>query len=124
MGSPLRERCGKQMVVFGFSFYQGSFNANYTQSDSEVLSIGLPPENSHEYYFNSAKLPRFFLDVRGVPFDSPAANWLLTSHPLRGIGSMYDPSHPEKYFIPITLPHTFDVIIHFQDTSPSTLLNR
>lgn len=124
MGAYLRERYGNQMVVFGFSFYQGSFNAEEWQSGLGASSTGLPPENSYEYYFHSAELPRFFLDLRGLPSDSTATNWLLTSHPFRFIGSGYDLSHPEDYFISAILPGRFDVIIYFQDTSPSLLLNR
>jgi erythromycin esterase len=124
MGAYLRERYGSQMVVFGFSFYQGRFNAEEWQSGLGALSTGLPPENSYEYYFHSAELPRFFLDLRGLPSDSTATNWLLTSRPFRFIGSTYDLSHPEDYFISAILPGRLDVIIYFEDTSPSLLLDQ
>ncbi len=124
MGAHLRERYGNQMVVFGFSFCQGSFTAGTPQGGLTASSVAFPPENSHEYYFRSAELPRFFLNLRGLPSDSAAANWLLRSHPFRLIGSGYDPSHLEDYFVSTILPHAFDVIIYFQDTSPLLLLNR
>jgi erythromycin esterase len=130
MGEYLRERYRDQMVVFGFSFYQGSFNAFQYLGDRRVdqklteFSVALPPENSYEYTFRSAELPRFFLDLRGLPSDSPATNWLLTSHPFRHIGAGYDPTSPEDFFLSGILPDMFDVIIYFQDTSRSILLNR
>lgn len=123
MGAYLRERYGDQMVVFGFSFYQGSFNAWEWHGSLTELPATLPPEDSYEYTFHNAGLPLFFLDLRRLPSDSPAANWLLTSHPFREIGAVYDPTHPEDYFMPSILPDMFDVLIYFQDTSPSLLLH-
>jgi len=121
MGSYLSERYGDQMVVFGFSFYQGNFSA---LGSATAFSVELPPENSYENYFHSAELPRFFLDLHGLPSDSPATNWLLTSHPYRHIGARYTPSIPEHYFLSGILPHMFDVIIYFQDTTASLMLGR
>jgi erythromycin esterase-like protein len=117
----LRERYGDQLVVFGFSFYQGSFSA---LNSTTAFSVELPPENSYETYFHSAELPRFFLDLRALPSDSPATNWLLTHHPYRHIGARYDPSTPEDFFLSGILPKLFDVIIYFQDTSASLPLYR
>jgi erythromycin esterase len=130
MGAYLRERYGAQMVVFGFSFFQGSFNAvNISEAGNaaggiRALSVALPPEDSYEYYFQSAKIPRFFLDLRNLPSTLPTTEWLLVSHPFRSIGSAYKPSSPEEFFSSVILPQTFDIIIYFQDTSPSILLNR
>jgi erythromycin esterase len=120
MGAYLRERYGDEMVVFGFSFYQGSFS---TLDSLTAFPVELPPENSYEYNFHSAELPRFFLDLRGLPPDSPVTNWLLTPHPYRHIGARYDPSTPEDFFLSGILPNLFDVIIYFQDTSPSLPLH-
>jgi erythromycin esterase len=121
MGAYLRERYGDQMVAFGFSFYQGSFNAVQLHGSLTELSATLPPENSYEHYFHSAELPRFFLDLRELPSDSTATTWLLTSRPYREIGAVYDTSNPEEFFSSAIMPRMFDVIIYFQDTSPSLL---
>jgi len=124
MGAYLRENYGDEMVVFGFSFYQGSFISSQWPDGLTDFSVELPPENSYEYTFHSAELPRFFLDLRRLPSDSPATNWLMTSHPLRAIGAGYDPSHAEDYFVSVILPQMFDIIIYFQDTSASLPLYR
>ena len=124
MGAYLRELYGDEMVVFGFSFYQGSFNSVALSGDRKPIEFSamLPPENSYEYYFHSVELPRFFLDLRGLPSDSPSTNWLLTPHRMHELGSLYDPSDAGAYFFSSILPDQFDVIIYFQDTSPSLLL--
>jgi erythromycin esterase len=120
MGAYLRESYGDQMVVFGFSFYQGSFR---TLDSPTPFSVELPPENSYESYFHSARLPRFFLDIRELPPDSPTTNWLLTPHLFRHIGAAYNPSTPEDFFLFRILPNLFDIIIYFQDTSASLPLH-
>jgi len=40
----------------------------------------------------------------------------------RAIGAIYDEAMPLLYFSKRQLPQEFDVIIYFQDTSPSTPL--
>jgi erythromycin esterase len=130
MGAYLGENYGEKMVIFGFSFYEGSFNATLMSDTGDRLgeptefAVTLPLGDAHEIYFRSTELPRFFLDLRRLPTDSAATNWLLGPHPFRSIGALYNPSIPEEYFFPTILRDLFDVIIYFQDTSPSLLLNR
>ncbi|HEX5942820.1 MAG TPA: erythromycin esterase family protein [Anaerolineales bacterium] len=131
MGAHLREAYGGEMVVFGFSFYEGSFNSRLLADTAQMgeepgelmeFAASSPPEDSYESYFRSTELPLFFLDLRRLPSDPAARNWLSTSHPFRSIGAAYQPSHPEEFIDPAILPDLFDVIIYFQDTSPSLLL--
>ena len=86
--------------------------------------IALPPEGSYEYYFRSAELPRLFLDLRGIQLGSPATDWLLEPHHLRSIGAVYDQASPSGFFQWAALPQVFDVVIYFQDSTPSLLLGQ
>ena len=130
MGAYLRENYGEELVVFGFSFYEGSFNARPTSDRGEPLvaptefMVTVPPEDSYEIYFRSTELPRFFLDLRSHLSDRSSVDWVSTPHPFRSIGAVYNLSNPEEYFFPAILPDLFDVIIYFEDTSPSLLLHR
>ena len=113
------------MVVFGFSFYQGSFNAVDMPSpgqfgDLKKHRVELPPEESYEYVFHKAGLPRFFLDLRDVQ-PGPVTDWLLEPRLFRFIGSAYDESRPLDFYSELLLPSIFDVIIYFEDTTPSHL---
>jgi erythromycin esterase len=127
MGTYLQERYGDEMVVFGFSFYSGAFNAirgsdGSGQYGMTEFQIALPPEESYEHYFHSAGCPRFFLDLRDIQAGSSATDWLLTPHPFRSIGAIYDQSGPQQYFRIASLPQMFDALIYLQDTTPSLLL--
>ena len=123
MGDYLRKQYGNQMVVFGFSFYQGSFNA-YGTTTLQTFHVDAPPANSYESFFHAAGLPRFFLDLRSVKPGAAASDWLLAPHPFRSIGTGYNPFDTQLGFETAALAKVFDVVIYFQDTSPSLLLNK
>ncbi len=121
MGDYLRQRYGPQLVVFGLLFYQGSFHA-YGTTSLEVFHVDPPPSDAVEVFLHSAGLPLFFLDLRSVKADSPAAAWLLSPHPFRSIGAAYNPYDTKLSFGTAALAKMFDVAIYFQDTSPSIVL--
>jgi erythromycin esterase len=123
MGNYLRKQYGNQMVVFGFLFYQGSFNACGTPT-FQTFHVGAPPINSYESFFHEADLPHFFLDLRSVKAGAAASDWLLVPHPFRQIGSCYHPNVMQSGFLTAALARVFDVVIYFQDTSPSLLLEK
>lgn len=119
MGNHLRQQYGNQMVVFGFLFYQGSFIAG-----GKTFHVDAPLTNSYESFFYEAGLPRFFLDLRSVKAGAAASDWLLVPHPFRQIGSGYHPNVMRSGFETAALARVFDVVIYFQDTSPSLLLEK
>ena len=123
MGNYLRKQYGNQMVVFGFLFYQGSINACGTPT-FQTFHVGAPPINSYESFFHEADLPHFFLDLRSVKAGAAASDWLLVPHPFRQIGSCYHPNVMQSGFLTAALARVFDVVIYFQDTSPSLLLEK
>jgi erythromycin esterase-like protein len=111
------------MVVFGFLFYQGSFNAYLVPrlTQLHVFQVGPPAGDSYESFLHSAGMPLFFLDLRTVSPDSTAAGWLLAPHPFRMVGCCYDPNNP-WILTTMSLAKEFDAVIYIQDTSPSELL--
>ncbi len=123
MGDHLRRQYGNQMVVFGFLFYQGSFNA-YGTTSLETFHVDAPPIDSYESFFDEAGLPRFFLDLRSVRAGQAASDWLLVPHPFRQIGSGYHPNVWRSGFLTGALARVFDVAIYFQDTTPSLMLKQ
>jgi erythromycin esterase len=126
MGQYLRGQYGDAMRVFGFDFYAGSFNA-YSLSGESIGPLGVhqaspPPGDSYEYFFDQANMPRMFVDLRGARTGLPATHWLLDRHPVRSIGAAYDDTKGNEFYDEVSLPDKFDVVIYFQDTTPSTLL--
>lgn len=127
MGLYLHERYSDAQRVLGFSFYAGRFNAlgvenagrSYTALTSHSATLPLP--DSYEAAFHALNEPRLILDLR-VRGDAVFADWMRGPRPFRGIGSVYNEARGVAYFAATRLPEKFDAVIHFEDTSPSTLL--
>jgi erythromycin esterase len=117
MGSYLAQRFGKQMVVLGFAFDQGSYNA--IGGDRELRDWeALPPAvNAVESYLKSAGIPRFILDLRQVPAGAPAS-WLAQPRPFRSIGALA----ARCSSVPTVVKELFDGLIWTDRTHPSSLL--
>jgi erythromycin esterase len=129
MGTHLRQEYGDRLVVFGFTFHSGAFNAlDYdtatdTYAGLKAHQAGPLASSSYEQYLHSAGLPRFFLDLRQIAAGSCAGSWLLEPRWLHFVGATYDPeSRPEDNAYLVLLPEAFDVLIHFDETTPSLLL--
>lgn len=132
MGQYLREKYAQQMVVFGFAFYEGSFNAfnlsgqpgpsRASLGSMAVQHVTPPPPDSYEHYLASAGMPRLILDLRHLEPGSTSTSWLVGPKLLRSAGAAYDSSAPDKFFSQQSLPSLFDVVIYFQESSPSHLL--
>jgi erythromycin esterase len=117
MGGHLAQRFGKQMVVLGFAFDQGRYNAvggEVGLSDWEALP---PAVNAVESYLNAAGIPRFVLDLRRVPAGAPAA-WLAQPRPFREIGALASRCSSVRTVV----DDLFDGLIWIDQTSPSVLL--
>jgi erythromycin esterase len=128
MGWHLRNRYGSEMVIFGFSFYQGSFNAfSYSIVTGQYGSLTAhraipPPTASYEYHFRGAEIDRMFINLRQLQ-PSAATNWIFGPRPMRSIGAIYDAANPNRFFYDARLPEEFDAMIYFRETSPSVLLS-
>jgi erythromycin esterase len=128
MGGYLRQRYGDDMVIAGFSFHQGQFNA-YGWKDGRIVSpLGVHSSSqamagSYEYYFNQVEPDRFFVDLRPLRLGAPDhAAWLKGPLPLRMIGAVTDVANDARNYMNTRLVDQFDFLIHFRRTEPSRLL--
>jgi len=119
MGAYLDRQLGTQMVVFGFAFGQGTCTAVGTAGGLGPQTVPPPIADSYEATFDSAALPRFLLDTRGLSRGAPGPDWLLDAHLHRSIGALYDSSRPTQYFQRVRLSRLYDVVVYFQDTGAS-----
>lgn len=122
MGSYLREALGQELVLVGFSLYEGSFNADNPLT-GERGPQRLPPARagSYEHVFHRAGLPRLMLDLRrleGAPEEM--ARWLRGPQRFRSIGTLFRPDRSYVYESPLS--SEYDVVIHFEHSTPTTLL--
>jgi erythromycin esterase len=126
MGVHLREWFADDLVIIGFSFYEGRFNAMGSQGRSSRLMahevLPLMP-NSHEHNLSLVELPRYYLDLRTAEDDPEVAEWFAEPRWFRIIGAGYYPElREDRHSGQLVLPGTFDIIIHFQQTIPTALL--
>ncbi|WP_420128710.1 erythromycin esterase family protein [Longimicrobium sp.] len=123
MGSHLARTHGDAYRIVGFSFYRGAFSV--TVPGGQLTSVGAPPalEESYEYQFHRLGLPRFMVDLRPVRRGQAAgAEWLAGPMPMRHVGSMYDTSAPDLYFLPAWLTQEYDVMIHVEESTATRRL--
>lgn len=125
MGYHLRKQFGSDMVIMGFSFGEGKFNAVESNGTNftglKPLSTSFAPDNSFEYQLRRLQLPRFFVDLRSFTQTS-SGQWLKETRAFRSIGAVFAPSYEKNYFYTTNLPNEYDVIIYFGTTQASVLL--
>jgi len=127
MGSHLRDIYGDEMIVVGFAFYEGEFTAIKLHQNSfgRLSKHTAPPaiEESYEWYFHSAGIPRMIINLKDISNSTDNVGWLIEPHKFRSIGSAYDETIPDSYFYTTSITQEFDIIIYFDETTPSILLS-
>jgi erythromycin esterase len=116
MGSYLASQYGKDYVVLGFGFHEGSYNAVGPQGLKPYTAAPSFP-GSAEYVFHHTGMPQFILDLRQASPDSSGSAWVIDDVQFRTIGAV-----PVDGFAVTRLVHDYDAIIYLDHSSPSTLL--
>ncbi|MEO8586658.1 MAG: erythromycin esterase family protein [Acidobacteriota bacterium] len=116
MGADLATRFGKDLVIFGFAFDEGSFQAVGNGALRNFTVVPAPP-GSIDAMLAATGIPLFALDLRGLPPDSPASRWLDSRRMTRSIGAMYDPAAAEKFFVRQIVPSSYDVLLFVAKTT-------
>ncbi|HYH08992.1 MAG TPA: erythromycin esterase family protein [Thermoanaerobaculia bacterium] len=124
MGYYLRERFKKDMVVFGFAFNKGWFNARTggTGPVDAQRTLGAPNNGWEKTFLRDAGKPRYFLDLRNLP-KGQVADLLAETRTLWIIGAGWIPSALQTaHRWPIDMPSAFDVLIFIEEVKETTLL--
>jgi len=118
MGSYLAARHGTDMIVFGFCFHEGTYTA---VGDNGLSTYGTSPSDygSVEYAFHQTGYPRFMLDLRLASPNDPNSAWLTKPIDFRSIGALA----MSYAFYQTNVSDNFDILIFFDQTHPSVLLN-
>ncbi len=122
MGMHLSQTFGADLVIFGFDFFKGSFNAvNMLAPGSYgnlvAHTITGAPDGSYEQYFHSAGRAQMIVPLRGTV---PA--WLTGPRLLRSIGAVYSAAYDGSFYFSISLPTLYDAVIYFEQSTPSMVL--
>jgi TonB family protein len=117
MGASLRKMFDAQMVVFGFAFNQGSFQAVEQGKGLHDFTVPPAPPGSLDATFAAAGIPLFALDLRDAPKSGPVAAWLSESHTTRSIGAVYSQDSANQYLLDLKAPQSFDAILFVEKTT-------
>jgi erythromycin esterase len=93
MGSHLHTMFGNEMVVFGFAFNQGSFQATDETGKLRDHTVPPAPEGFIDAALAATGLPLLALDLANIPPDGPLAKWLAAKPSQRSIGSVFHGDH-------------------------------
>jgi erythromycin esterase-like protein len=114
LGQLLREKCGDQVALVGFTTFRGSVIAAHEWGAKPLVRTVRPalPE-SYEALFHRCRIPRFFLDLR----DPRVSAALMPARLERAIGAVYvQDAELENHYFWAQLPRQFDVIVHLDET--------
>ncbi|TMQ51659.1 MAG: erythromycin esterase family protein [Candidatus Eisenbacteria bacterium] len=115
LGARLAGRYGREMVVIGFAFHEGSYNA-VAAGDPPGEQLAKPSSpGSLEWACHSTGIPRFILDLRSAAADPGASGWLAQPLPMRNFAFEAIPE-------PIPVGQYYDALIYFDHTTPSKSL--
>jgi erythromycin esterase-like protein len=121
MGAALRHMFGAQMVVFGFAFNQGSFQAiGQGKNGLGILhdfTVPPAPAGSLDATLAAAGIPLLALDLRQAPKSGPVANWWKEQHQTRSIGAVYPEDSPFAMMADLKAPEAFDALLFVANTT-------
>lgn len=117
MGTSLREMFGKKMVVFGFAFNQGSFQAIEQGKGLHDFTVGPAPADSLDATLAATGIPLFAIDLTKVPQSTPAGMWLSQPHKSRNIGAMYSNDMENQFLVDLNAASSFDVLLFVERTT-------
>jgi len=96
MGHFLAKDLGTSLVVFGFAFNQGSFQAmdwDLTKGGGlQIHTIAAAPKGSLDAVLAAAGLPLAVIDLRRLPESEDVRGWLAAPRPTRSIGAVFSSS--------------------------------
>ncbi len=119
MGSHLAAKYGRDMVVFGFAFHEGRYNAIAAMKGLQANDAAPSPEGSLERACHDTGLPRFVVDLRKAAADPAAKAWLARDMPMRSIGAM---AIEGGGFLPTLVGKSYDALVYVDESTPSLLL--
>jgi len=121
MGQHLDQWFGKQYVVFGFAFGNGSFQAMGMSGHAELRDFIAPQPSvgSLDETLLRMGLPLFALNPSGITSESEAGRWLNQPHGTRSIGAIFreDPEDPTEFMQSVRILKEYDVLLFVAETT-------
>ena len=112
MGEELNDMYGAQMVVLGFAFNRGSFQAIGGRGGGlQNFTVAPAPAGSFDALLATAGIPLFALDMRNAP---PS---LREPRQSRQIGAVFSNETEANFFARVSAPSIFDAILFVENTT-------
>lgn len=128
MGASLREMFGEKMVVFGFAFNQGGFQAVEMPISSEsrvrTFNVDPAPEGSLDAMLASAGLRIAAIDLRALPKEGEVAKWFKEPRATRNIGSGYGEQFAAGFLGKQVTAKSYDALLFVEKTTAARPLPR
>jgi erythromycin esterase len=116
MGSHLHAMFGNEMVVIGFAFNQGSFQALDETGRLRDHTVPPAPEGFVDAALAATGLPLLALDLANMPPDAPVATWLACQPSQRSIGAVFQGDH-SSYSEAVNPRDKYDILLFVDRTS-------
>ncbi len=128
MGASLRKMFGDRMVVFGFAFNQGSFQAMEMPFPSKNglrnFTVDPAPVGSLDAMLAAAGLRIAAIDLRSLPKKGAVANWFGEPRATRSIGSGYGEQFAANFLEKQVIPKNYDALLFVEKTTAARPLPR
>src|SRR5215470_2781825 len=116
MGSHLHAMFGNEMVVIGFAFNQGSFQAVDETGKLRDHTVPPAPEGFVDAALAATGLPLLALDLANMPPDGPVAKWLAGKPAQRSIGAVFYGEH-SNYSQAANPRNKYDILLFVDRTT-------
>ena len=125
MGWYLRRNYGPDMVVFGFVFNQGGFQAMegpvQTKGGLRPFEVAPAPAGSLDALLASADLQIAAIDLRTLPKSGPVAEWFAVPHDTRDFGAVF--FEHSSGLNQRCVPRIYDGLLFVEKTAPAKPLS-
>jgi erythromycin esterase-like protein len=123
VGQLLRERHGRDVVLVGFTTYEGTVTAaSNWDAPAERKRVRPALANSYEALFHDVNIPRFLLTFRNTDHAAAALHEPLLE---RAIGVIYRPeTERASHYFQARISAQFDAALHFDETRAVEPLER
>src|SRR5262245_17900166 len=116
MGSHLHAMFSSEMVVVGFAFNQGSFQAVDETGKLHDHTVPPAPEGFVDAALAATGLPLLALDLANMPPDSPVAKWFAGKPLQRSIGAVFHGDH-SNYSQAANPRNKYDILLFVDRTT-------
>ena len=121
MGCYLRRTLGDSLLIVGFAFNRGGFQAIEMPFSAggglRSFTVGPLDSGSLDATLAKAGLSVAALDLRARPATGPTAEWFDQPVETRSIGAGFSEAQAARFVAPLVVPRHFDVVLFVDSTS-------